>query len=132
MPSSILKRRKRPASTAGRATRSPKRSPARRASPQRTTRPTCSCRRTGFSARSSMPSDGRRPAAEKPVDPPSAAVRNQIEELIKTTDVKDMTVEWMRSLYKTHPESAKLVGQVMASPGYADKNRSEERRVGKE
>ena len=66
--------------------------------------------------------EGRRPAAEKPVDPPSAAVRNQIEELIKTTDVKDMTVEWMRSLYKTHPESAKLVGQVMASPGYADKN----------
>ena len=66
--------------------------------------------------------EGRRPAAEKPVEPPSTAIKNQIEELIKTTDVKDMTVEWMRSLYKTHPESAKLVGQMLANPGYADKN----------
>jgi len=66
--------------------------------------------------------EGRR-AAIQPVEPPSKEVQQKVHDAIANTAIKDMTVEWMRSIYKMDPAAAKLVGQIMAdNPAFADKN----------
>ena len=65
--------------------------------------------------------EGRRPTP-KQVEPPSKEVQAKIRQAITNTEIGNMTIEWMRGIYQMDPGAAKLVGQLMAEPGFSDKN----------